>query len=1099
MRNIQSIFISLLALSAAICPEFFRAKAAATASSSQPAVGEALKEVPFHKGVNVNAWFDRRASQVDMHKITGEDFDFIKSLGMDVVRLPVNFHLNMGAAPTYTLNEVYLQNLDKAVELITSRGLWVILDHHSLSVEEFPSDGEDIIREGCKQLALRYKGHDKVALELCNEPFFPDMKQTWGTMQGRIIKEVRACDPDLIIIATPWGCEYDRLKDLPEYNDPRVVYTFHYYRPMMFSHQGAYWCEYEQYLADIPFPHDASRMPEIPAEWAPLADRVTYYNTYPEYGTVEKIKEEIKVAADWAKQHGKLVFCGEFGALNTCASADRYRWLKAVADALAEDNIPWTLWQYNDQLLVNFSIFDGSQIYDQLDTELMEALGLPLPEKFAGAPRPLLFYSDSTDPWCQYRTSKNVSEKYLDYYCKDNPAEGANCIRYNVANTTGGVWFEIWLPANASRLQAAGGSLEFMARTTDKINSLEFYFQHYIDGEPRQWRMSATLSSNGNSNATRQLTPDGQWHKISIPLSELQYHGCDGQWKEHPDASEKGFDWSRINWLMITPAGDSSASGKTIYLDDIKITAQNDKKIHRQLALLCSDKIEINGTKPGWNPSKPYIVDRSDDGKFHFSVNFGNGTQTWQMYTDGILSGDEAACNASSLLPDFTAAFSAPLPEDLKIGNAFNSKYLAQAVGKTVPVTVAKGQGFQVAGNDRPLIYNIVMPADLSTMTIESITYPENLYLLGDATPGGWDNSAATPMENLGNGVYRYIGVLNAGSPGALQIYADKPSVCGVNAKAFGLTEKQTINWKGVSATNLNYYPTDRPGDCFYQVEDGQTNYYNLSVNVVESTISCIIDNLYFVGDPTGWKFNQMDKEGESMFIYKGHFNKNNAFCFTAYDGDKGWSTKIATSNDAGFGLAPFTDNTLLFGSQCAVRSNCEGNYIVSANLAEKTLSTRTYNPDPIEKLYVASKGAYSEMAVEQDGTFSWTGTLRDSFTITPGKEEYPCYIPAQGAVTLSADALKKGEMAFNTSAANNITDTWTPGEAGEYTVVVHPAAMTINISKNGQATILNGIEADNIPAPASYYNLMGRKVENPQKGIYIRVRGDKVEKVVIG
>ncbi len=234
-------------------------------------------------------------------------------------------------------------------------------------------------------------------------------------------------------------------------------------------------------------------------------------------------------------------------------------------------NIPWTIWQYNDQQLQNFSIFNGAQTFDQLDTEMMKALGVELPAEFTSDAHPLAIYSDSSTPWCNLRTDKNGGERYLDYYCKDNPAEGTDCIRYNIINPTGGVWFEMWPPANAGKLQAAGAKLEFMARTTAKIKSLEIYFQSYRDGAPRQWRMSATISSNGNSSATRQIPSDGEWHKISIPLSELQYHGCDGEWKERPDQGEAGFDWTSLNWLMITPAGDRMSSGKTIYFDDIHI------------------------------------------------------------------------------------------------------------------------------------------------------------------------------------------------------------------------------------------------------------------------------------------------------------------------------------------------------------------------------------------------------------------------------------------------------------------------------------------------------------------------------------------------
>lgn len=384
MGKIHNIIVFGVAISAVLSP--FRAKAAGTAPLCGYEAVHLLHEVPFHKGVNINGWFDRPADQVDTEKIKDEDFDFLKRLGMDVVRLPVNFHSNVGPAPGYNLDEGYLEDLDAAVDCITSHGLWVILDHHSLTLETFPSDGEALITACMRQLALRYKGRDKIVLELFNEPFGDYLKEHWPAMQGRIIKAVRACDPERILVATAWGCYPEKLCELPEYDDSRVIYTFHYYNPMMFTHQSAYWSEYEKYLSGYPFPYDASRMPAIHPKWQAEPYLTYLYDHYAEMATVGKIRADIAEAADWASQHGKLLFCGEFGALNTSVPADRYRWYKAVGDILSERNIPWTLWQYKDELPVNFSIFRDPGIFNRLDYEMMDALGVSVPVRFSFEP-----------------------------------------------------------------------------------------------------------------------------------------------------------------------------------------------------------------------------------------------------------------------------------------------------------------------------------------------------------------------------------------------------------------------------------------------------------------------------------------------------------------------------------------------------------------------------------------------------------------------------------------------------------------------------------------------------------------------------------------
>lgn len=309
--KIHSTISFLFALSVPFSPENFQAKGAEMASLSQSETIEPLLEVPFHKGVNINGWFDRHVSQVNPDKIKDSELDNLCSLGMDVVRLPVNFHSNIGSAPDYRISDSYLAYLDDVVNRITSRGLWVIIDHHSLSVETFPQDGEALITSCLKQLALRYKGRDKIVLELFNEPFGDYLQNNWPEMQGRIIKAIRSCDTERILIATPWGCYPERLSELPEYDDPRVIYTFHYYNPLMFTHQDAYWDENLKYLSGYPFPYDASRMPEIHPHWQNEPYLTYLYNNYPNDATADKIREDITKAAEWATQHGKLLFCGE--------------------------------------------------------------------------------------------------------------------------------------------------------------------------------------------------------------------------------------------------------------------------------------------------------------------------------------------------------------------------------------------------------------------------------------------------------------------------------------------------------------------------------------------------------------------------------------------------------------------------------------------------------------------------------------------------------------------------------------------------------------------------------------------------------------------
>jgi hypothetical protein len=62
---------------------------------------------------------------------------------------------------------------------------------------------------------------------------------------------------------------YDALAALPEYADPNLLYTFHFYDPYLFTHQGKTWGTPDMSgLRGVPFP-----FPKDNVDWVCLKDR----------------------------------------------------------------------------------------------------------------------------------------------------------------------------------------------------------------------------------------------------------------------------------------------------------------------------------------------------------------------------------------------------------------------------------------------------------------------------------------------------------------------------------------------------------------------------------------------------------------------------------------------------------------------------------------------------------------------------------------------------------------------------------------------------------------------------------------------------------
>jgi endoglucanase len=71
-------------------------------------------QVPFHRGVNLTGWFQASTAQkIQFRKFTKKDFIEIKSLGCDVIRLPINLHGMTAGAPHYRSSSFFVPRFSR--------------------------------------------------------------------------------------------------------------------------------------------------------------------------------------------------------------------------------------------------------------------------------------------------------------------------------------------------------------------------------------------------------------------------------------------------------------------------------------------------------------------------------------------------------------------------------------------------------------------------------------------------------------------------------------------------------------------------------------------------------------------------------------------------------------------------------------------------------------------------------------------------------------------------------------------------------------------------------------------------------------------------
>ncbi|MBN2411018.1 cellulase family glycosylhydrolase [candidate division KSB1 bacterium] len=524
-------------------------------------------DMQFKRGVNLTGWLQTSGPrQIQFTKFTKRDFENIKSLGCDVIRLPINLHFMTGGAPDYIVDPLFYYFLDQIVDYAEELELHLILDNHTFDPAENtdPNVG-DILVPVWTQMAEHYKGRSTyLYYEVLNEPHgISDSK--WNQIQQNVVEAIRVVDQKHTIIIGPAGWNsYNNFKYMPLYDDDNLIYTFHFYDPFLFTHQGASWTDPSmEPLAGVPFPYDAARMPECPPElkgtW--IESGLKYYQND---GTINRVKELIDIAVDFQNIRNAPLLCGEFGVyIPNSNNDDRVYWYEIVRNYLEEKGIAWTIWDYTG----GFGLFEAgsNEMFDyDLNISLVEALGLAVPPQ-----KEFVLQPDTTgfDMYLDY-IGRNISESswasqgIIDFYSEDGPVIGKYCIHWSGVDQYQHIGFDFKPNKDLTTLLKQGYAIDFWLRGDTPGTSFDIRFIDTKTGDPddHPWRMRYTIDE-------KVAAWNWKWHHIQIPLDEFTEHGSwDNGWY-NPVGD---YDWAAVDRFEIV-SEHGNLEGVSFQFDNIRI------------------------------------------------------------------------------------------------------------------------------------------------------------------------------------------------------------------------------------------------------------------------------------------------------------------------------------------------------------------------------------------------------------------------------------------------------------------------------------------------------------------------------------------------
>ncbi len=523
-------------------------------------------EVPFSKGINLTNWFQAGSTrQIQFAKYTKDDFVRIKSLGCDVIRLPINLHFMTNGAPDYVIDPLLFEFMDLVVDWAEELKIHLLLDNHTFDPNANTEVSvESILLKVWPQMAAHYKNRSNyVYFEVLNEPH-GITTAVWCQIQQRVIDAIRAIDTKHTIVVGASGYNsYNELKNMPVYSDNNLIYTFHFYDPFMFTHQGATWTSYMQDISGVPFPYDAARMPATPTStkgtWVESS-----MNNYKNDGTVTAVKQLIDIAVNFKTSRNVNVFCGEFGVyIPNSPHTDRVYWYDVVRKYLEEKGIPWTSWDYQG----GFGLFEkgSNELFDyDLDVDILKSLGLNIPPQSVFSITP---ETKQVDIYTDYIAasvleSGSAGNGTINYYSAGAQV-GKYAIYWTGSNQYTGPGFNFNPDKDLSQLVAANYELDFWVKgdTPGTKFQIRFLDSKTTDVTDHPWRMCYDIDQS-------KVTWDGSWQHLRIPLKSFFETGAwdSGTWYN----TQGKFDWKAVDRFEII-AEYGALGTKKIWFDDLKI------------------------------------------------------------------------------------------------------------------------------------------------------------------------------------------------------------------------------------------------------------------------------------------------------------------------------------------------------------------------------------------------------------------------------------------------------------------------------------------------------------------------------------------------
>lgn len=338
----------------------------------------------FMHGVNLGGWLSQCVHTKEHYDsfITEADIERIAAWGLDHVRLPVDYELieTEDGKPI----EAGYQYIENCIAWCRKHGLNMILDLHKTAGYVFDNqehskgffDKPELLGRFTslwETIAKRFvKDKDILIFELLNEIVDPNVAEPWNQLIAKTVDAIRAIDSDVRIMYG--GVCYNsvtNVKLLGQPKDDNIIFTFHCYEPIIFTHQGAGWTDGMPLDYRIAYPASVQHYMAETKKYLKqmMVDNLGAVMEEDEEYSKEQFLALFKEAVDTAERYQVPLYCGEYGVIDRADPQSTLAWYRDIHDAFESYGIGRAAWSYKE---MDFGLID--EHYADVQNEIVALL-----------------------------------------------------------------------------------------------------------------------------------------------------------------------------------------------------------------------------------------------------------------------------------------------------------------------------------------------------------------------------------------------------------------------------------------------------------------------------------------------------------------------------------------------------------------------------------------------------------------------------------------------------------------------------------------------------------------------------------------------------